>query len=104
MRFASAKMSPVKPLVTRSSTTLLWNRSMARWNCETIRFSSLRGSPMIAVLVDRAGLSGLITRGTSNAVCTAMPVVPAGPPTPAGRFEPSWNRIAEGGSEGGGKA
>ena len=44
-------------LASTASTTLLWKRSIARWNCATMRFSSLRRSPMNA-RVSRFGRCG----------------------------------------------
>jgi hypothetical protein len=54
----------------RVDLLVLWKRSQARWNCETMRFSSLRGSPVSAV---SWLLRGRSKRGWPSTDCCSDP-------------------------------
>ena len=61
------------PTAGSVSTTRLWKRIIARWVCATARFSSLRGSGMIALRFFAAVLPA--PRGRSKPSFAGMPAV-----------------------------
>ena len=94
---ASTKMSPVKLAATSRSTTRLWKRNIAWWNCDDDQILVVSGIPDDGRVRRRRRIHGLWTRGTSKSVSVFIPAgVPAGPPAPWSRrlIVPSWNLIA----------